>query len=44
MNSLYGRFGMDDNFPKIVVIHKDFLSDFENKYLDSIVETIELEE
>jgi hypothetical protein len=44
MNSLYGRFGMDDNFPKIIVIHKDFLPDFENKYLDLIIEKIELEE
>jgi hypothetical protein len=32
MNSLYGRFGMDDNFANINVIHKDYYSDFENKF------------
>jgi hypothetical protein len=24
MNSLYGRFGMDDNFTEAKVIHKDY--------------------
>nr|UEP17199.1 hypothetical protein [Russula sp.] len=33
LNSLYGRFGMDDNFMNINVIHKDYYPDFENKYL-----------
>lgn len=42
MNSLYGRFGMDDNFLEINVIHKDYLSDFENKFLDLMVDKIEL--
>lgn len=28
LNSLYGRFGMDDNFAEINVIHKDYLADF----------------
>ena len=44
MNSLYGRFGMDDNFMNISIIHKDYYPDFENKYLDYIEEKIELED
>jgi len=42
LNSLYGRFGMDDNFVNIEVIQKDYYSDFENKYLDQIDEKIDL--
>jgi hypothetical protein len=42
LNSLYGRFGMDDNFSNIEIIHKDYYADFENKYLDQIVEKIDL--
>jgi hypothetical protein len=42
LNSLYGRFGMDDNFLEIDIIHKDFYSDFENIFLDNIVETQDL--
>jgi DNA polymerase type B, organellar and viral len=42
LNSLYGRFGMDDNFVNIDVIHKDYYSDFENKFLDNITEIIDL--
>jgi len=34
LNSLYGRFGMDDNFTEVNIIHKDYYSDFETKYLD----------
>jgi len=41
LNSLYGRFGMDDNFANIEVIHKDYYADFENKFLDQIDEKIE---
>jgi len=44
LNSLYGRFGMDDNFANIEVIHKDYYSDFENKFLDQIDEKIDLGE
>jgi DNA polymerase type B, organellar and viral len=44
LNSLYGRFGMDDNFANINVIHKDYYPDFENKYLDNIIDKIELGE
>jgi hypothetical protein len=44
MNSLYGRFGMDDNFLKTIVIHKDFLEDFKKKYLYEIDEIIDLGE
>ena len=43
LNSLYGRFGMDDNFDNIKLIHKDFYSDFENKFIDQITEKIELD-
>jgi DNA polymerase type B, organellar and viral len=39
LNSLYGRFGMDENFMEVNVIHKDYYADFENKFLDHIVES-----
>ena len=42
LNSLYGRFGMNDNFANITIIDKDFYPDFENKYLDNIVDKIDL--
>lgn len=42
MNSLYGRFGMDDNFTEVNIIHKDFYPDFENKFLDVILEIQDL--
>lgn len=42
MNSLYGRFGMDDNFSEINIIHKDYLADFENKFFDVITNISEL--
>ena len=44
LNSLYGRFGMDDNFVNINVIHKDYFNDFENKYFDNITDKIDLDE
>jgi hypothetical protein len=42
MNSLYGRFGMNNNFENIEVIHKDYLADFENKFIDYITDKIEI--
>jgi hypothetical protein len=42
LNSLYGRFGMDDNFLEVNIIHKDYYSDFENRFLDNILSTEEL--
>jgi len=42
LNSLYGRFGMDDQFTEVSIIHKDFYPDFENKYLEKILDKIEL--
>jgi hypothetical protein len=39
MNSLYGRFGMDDNFQEINIIHKDYFGDFENKNFNNISNT-----
>jgi hypothetical protein len=42
LNSLYGRFGMDDNFTEVNVIHKNYYPDFENEFLDSILETSDL--
>lgn len=42
LNSLYGRFGMDDNFLEVNIIHKDYYADFENKYLDNILQCQEL--
>ena len=44
LNSLYGRFGMDDNFANIEVIHKDYYADFENKFLENIITKTELED
>nr|YP_009715275.1 hypothetical protein [Russula subnigricans]QGK88081.1 hypothetical protein [Russula subnigricans] len=44
LNSLYGRFGMDDQFNIINIIHKDFYPDFENKYFDNIIEKIDLDD
>jgi hypothetical protein len=44
LNSLYGRFGMDDNFDNINIIHKDYFPDFENKYFDSITKITDIEE
>jgi hypothetical protein len=35
---------MDDNFGAIEIIHKDFINDFENKFLDLITDKIELGE
>jgi DNA polymerase elongation subunit (family B) len=42
LNSLYGRFGMDDNFTEVNIIHKDYYSDFENKFIDNILESSDL--
>ena len=44
LNSLYGRFGMDDNFASINIIPKDYYPDFENKYFDSIIKTTEIDD
>jgi hypothetical protein len=44
LNSLYGRFGMDDNFNEVNIIHKDFYADFENKYLDNIIKSTEIDD
>ena len=33
---------MDDNFTEVSIIHKDFYPDFENKYLDNILDTQDL--
>lgn len=44
LNSLYGRFGMDDNFSEVNIIHKDYYGDFENKYIDQITEKIDLDD
>jgi hypothetical protein len=35
---------MDDNFTEVSIIHEDFYSDFENKFIDHIIEKIELDE
>ena len=42
LNSLYGRFGMKDNFPNITILDKDFYPEFEYSYLDSIIDRIDL--
>jgi hypothetical protein len=40
LNSLYGRFGMDDKFTDVKVIHKNYSEDYINKYFDYL-ESIE---
>lgn len=42
LNSLYGRFGMDDNFTEVNIIHKDYYSDFENKFIEYILDSEDL--
>ena len=42
LNSLYGRFGMDDNFSEVNIIHKDYYADFENKFFDNILNSQDL--
>jgi hypothetical protein len=37
LNSLYGRFGMDDNFANINIIHEDYYPYFENKFIEKLV-------
>ena len=44
MNSLYGRFGMKDNFANINIIHRDYYSDFENKFFDNIIKTTQIDD
>jgi hypothetical protein len=44
LNSLYGRFGMDDQFNQIKILHKDLVGEFESKNLDLIVDFIELDD
>jgi DNA polymerase type B, organellar and viral len=44
LNSLYGRFGMDDNFSEINIIHTDYYSDFESKFFNVIIDKIDLED
>jgi hypothetical protein len=35
---------MDDKFDNINIIHKEYIADFENKFLDKITNRIELED
>jgi hypothetical protein len=35
---------MDDNFSNINIVHKDYIGDFENKFIDQIDEKIDLGE
>ena len=43
LNSLYGRFGMDDQFNEINIMDQKAYNQFEDKYLDKISDVIELE-
>ena len=43
MNSLYGRFGMDDNFNEWIIIDKDLLRDFLDSNENEILDIIELD-
>jgi DNA polymerase type B, organellar and viral len=42
LNSLYGRFGMDDNFAEVNIIHEDYIADFENKFFEVITNKLKL--
>lgn len=44
MNSLYGRFGMDDNFVETMIIDKDEYADFENANSDYITDVQTLDD
>jgi len=44
LNSLYGRFGMNDNFEDINIIQKDYLADFKNKFLNIITSETKLDD
>jgi hypothetical protein len=44
LNSLYGRFGMNDNFSNINIVHKDYITDFENKFKNLISDRTELDD
>ena len=44
LNSLYGRFGMNDNFAEVNIIHKDYYPDFENKFFDDIINKTEIDD
>jgi hypothetical protein len=44
LNSLYGRFGMDDNFKEVNVIHKDYYTDFHNKFSNDILKVTEIDD
>jgi hypothetical protein len=35
---------MNDNFPDIDIIHKDYINDFENKFLEQIISKIKLDD
>src|SRR2546429_1353901 len=38
MNSLYGRFGMDDNFTNSIIVDKDSYLKYENESFDNIID------
>jgi hypothetical protein len=44
MNSLYGRFGMDDDFVFSYIMNTEDYNKFEDKYKDSIVDIIKLDD
>jgi hypothetical protein len=44
LNSLYGRFGMDDSFSSAQIIHKDYYGDFKNKYFDKVLDEVRLDD
>jgi hypothetical protein len=42
MNSLYGRFGMSDNFNEVTIIDESKYKSFENKHIDTITSVMQL--
>jgi hypothetical protein len=43
LNTLYGRFGMNDDFNDIILIDKNQYKSFENKYINNITDIIHLD-
>lgn len=44
LNSLYGRFGMDDNFVSTKIVNSKDYSNFETRNLDSIINVLPMED
>jgi hypothetical protein len=43
MNSLYGRYGMDDNFNYINILDKNSSNKYIDKFIENIIDIIDLD-